>query len=84
MKPQDAILLSWRSGRAGFGAWHVARRYAPKNPLCGIVIPDAAAVCESPNGLKMYSAGIIEVDLLCRSCLELYALEPDPFPRTAA
>lgn len=42
MKRGDVV--SWRSGRAGFGAWHRIASLEPLATVCGQVIPDRALV----------------------------------------
>ena len=41
---KTGALISWRTGRQGFGAWHVLASVEPLKTVCGQLIPERSLV----------------------------------------
>jgi len=66
-KLYELHIRSWRSGRAGFTAWHLFRGVTDR-PLCNADVPDHVAWCELHE-----SSAVLTLTDLCRRCLKTYA-----------
>ena len=60
-------IIAFKTGRT-WSAWHLSRNAGA--PLCGLVIPKEAALCEATR-----SSGPLLLESLCRRCLTVFANE---------